>query len=402
MNRIGILENTILDYSWGSTTAIPMLLGKPANPLKPQAELWMGAHPKAPSQISLDGKKISLTELIDAHPKDILGEKAAKRFNGKLPFLFKVLAAEKPLSIQAHPNLSQAKAGFKRENALGIPLSAPNRNYKDDNHKPEIICALTRFWALNGFRKISETLSLAGPVCPEGLREIFEILKEHPDPLGLKTFFKELITIDTGQRQKIIDEAVRNAGSLSGRDPVYEWMTKLYEEYSNDMGVFSPLYMNLVCLEPGQAMSLPAGEIHAYLQGMGIELMANSDNVLRGGLTPKHVDVTELLNILGFEERTIDILAPESRTDSEEVYMTNVEEFVLSVIHVREDKIYRSERKRSAEILLCTYGRAEIACTETGENIAMPKGRSVIVPSELKQYTVKGNAVLYKAACPII
>ncbi len=159
MKTIGILKNTVQDYAWGSLTAIPELLGQPATG-SPQAELWMGAHPKAPSQVYHDGKWESLLQVIESHPEDVLGKEAAEKFGGKLPYLFKVLAAAKPLSIQAHPNSRQAKEGFARENRLGISLMASNRNYKDDNHKPECICALTRFWGMNGFRGIPEIVRI--------------------------------------------------------------------------------------------------------------------------------------------------------------------------------------------------------------------------------------------------
>ena len=168
MKTIGILKNTVQDYAWGSLTAIPELLGQPATG-SPQAELWMGAHPKAPSQVYHDGKWESLLQVIEAHPADVLGKEAAEKFGGKLPYLFKVLAAAKPLSIQAHPNSHQAKEGFARENRLGISLMASNRNYKDDNHKPECICALTRFWGMNGFRRIPEITKYLGSLCRDVL-----------------------------------------------------------------------------------------------------------------------------------------------------------------------------------------------------------------------------------------
>jgi mannose-6-phosphate isomerase len=163
-----------------SYTAIPELLGNDSPANTPQAELWMGAHPKAPSKLKCNGKWRSLLELIDKNPRGILGEKVAQKFKNRLPYLFKVLAAGKPLSIQAHPSLGQAKEGFERENRLGIPLDAPNRNYKDDNHKPECICALSAFWALNGFRKISAMISLLDKICPPGLTKELDLLRRKP------------------------------------------------------------------------------------------------------------------------------------------------------------------------------------------------------------------------------
>jgi len=302
MTGICLLENTIQEYAWGSYTAIPELLGNDSPANTPQAELWMGAHPKAPSRVKCNGKWISLLELIDSNSQDILGKKVAQRFKNRLPYLFKVLAAAKPLSIQAHPSIDQACRGFDRENRLGIPLDAPNRNYKDDNHKPECICALTSFWALNGFRKASDMISLMGKICPSGLKKDFDMFRQQPNSRGLKKFFKAMMIMDQTPQHQVISDVVKNADRLKDKNAAYQWIIDLHEEYPSDIGILSPIILNLICLEPGQAMFLPSGTLHAYLDGVGIELMANSDNVLRGGLTPKHVDVKELLNVLNFEE----------------------------------------------------------------------------------------------------
>jgi len=285
MKTIGLLKNTIQEYAWGSYTAIPELLGCESPAQAPQAELWLGAHPKAPSMVNCNGRWVSLLELIEQSPEDILGEKVAQRFDNRLPYLFKVLAAAKPLSIQAHPSRTQAKQGFARENRLRIPLDAANRNYKDDNHKPECICALTPFWALNGFRNISDILSLLEKTCHQGLETEITNLREKPDSQGLKRFFHELMTMEPPRQKQVINDALSYAQKHIQEDKVFEWMIHLHNEYPADIGVFAPVILNLICLEPGQAMFLPSGEMHAYLDGVGIELMANSDNVLRGGLT---------------------------------------------------------------------------------------------------------------------
>ena len=189
MTGICLLENTIQEYAWGSYTAISDLLGNDSPANTPQAELWMGAHPKAPSKVRCNGKWISLLELIDKNSHDILGKKVAQRFKNRLPYLFKVLAAAKPLSIQAHPSLDQASEGFDRENRLGIPLDAPNRNYKDDNHKPECICALTFFWALNGFRKISRHDFPYGQNMPAGFKKRFRYVSATAEFRRIKRIF---------------------------------------------------------------------------------------------------------------------------------------------------------------------------------------------------------------------
>ena len=401
MRRIGLLVNTIQEYAWGSFTAIPELTGKPSPSETPQAELWMGAHPKASSMVNMDGKWVSLISALENDPVEILGKSVAKRFGNRLPYLFKVLAAAQPLSIQAHPNLSQAKEGYGRENKLEIPIDASNRNYKDDMHKPECICALTPFWALNGFRSIREILSGMKKICPNGLEQELEEFQHQPDSAGLKRFFKTLLTMDSVRKQQIIEEIRQNARRWMEDDPVFKWVTTLYQDYPSDIGILSPVILNLICLAPGQAMFLQAGELHAYLDGLGIELMANSDNVLRGGLTPKHVDVPELLTVLNFEEREIEILLPMEKKAGERIYGSPAEEFVLSVISLKQGMIYKSPGERSVEILLCTAGSGTIF--EPGGDDAVPlnKGTSVIIPAAVKGYQIEGGVTLYKAAVPI-
>lgn len=401
MTGICLLKNTIQEYAWGSYTAIPELLGHDSPAGIPQAELWMGAHPKASSMIKCNGEWRFLLELIEENPQDILGTKVAEKFENRLPYLFKVLAAAKPLSIQAHPSLSQAKEGFERENRLGIPLNAINRNYKDANHKPECICALTPFWVLNGFRKITDIVSLMDKICPQTLKTEIEYLHRQSDSRGLKTFFKTLMTMDRLSQQRIVDEAIKNAAQKKDEDRAYQWMIDLHKEYPSDIGVFSPVILNLIRLEPGQAMFLPAGELHAYLDGVGIELMANSDNVLRGGLTPKHVDVKELLKVLNFKERKVNILSMESVDPCELRYESFAEEFFLSVITVKTDTDYYSHGERCVEILLCTEGNAVIKDLANNNSIVINKGRSILIPANVGKYCIEGNAVCYKASVPV-
>lgn len=402
MKTIGVLRNTIQEYAWGSHTAISELLGNPGPSKNPQAELWMGAHPKSPSEVYYQNQWISLKELIEKHPIDMLGENTADKYNHQLPYLFKVLAAEKPLSIQAHPNRLQAKEGFERENRLGIPLDAAYRNYKDIHHKPECICALTPFWALCGFRPVNEISALIAKICPNSLRSEQQYLRENPNPEGLRFFFTELMKMGQERRKAVVDMAVRHALTFSENNDIFQWMIKLYDVYPDDIGVFSPVLLNLICLEPGEAMFLPAGELHAYLNGVGIELMANSDNVLRGGLTPKHVDVNELLNVLTFETHGIKLLTPHPAEGAEAIYESSAEEFVLSVITVGGKTTYIAPTNRSIEILLCTEGEAKVfedAEITTGlPAISVSKGSSFVIPAAVKDYTIKGNAVFYKAS----
>jgi len=393
MNRICKLENTIQDYAWGSHTAIADLMGLPSPSAQPQAELWMGSHPKAPSRVLLDGQRRSLADVIAESPAEVLGERTAERFGGKLPFLYKVLAAGQPLSIQAHPTLEQARRGFARENEQCVPLDAPNRNYKDDNHKPEIICALTPFWAINGFRPIGDVLSTFRRIAPEELSGEIEALAARPNSDGLARFFGAVLTMDKERQASAVAQAVDFARGREGEDPMWDWIVKLNEQYPGDVGVLSPVLLNVVLLEPGQAMLSHAGQLHAYLDGLGIELMANSDNVLRGGLTPKHVDVPELLDVLTFAETKIDLLAP----DPEGVYASDVDEFRLSVITVGGDKPFNGGQDHGVEIWICTSGEASV----TGDaDLTVTKGTSFIVPAAAPPYQVAGDATLYRASVP--
>jgi mannose-6-phosphate isomerase len=401
MRTIGLLKNTIQEYAWGSHTAISELLGDGERSERPQAELWMGAHPKASSLVKCGEQWIPLLELIERQPEAILGEKVADTYHNKLPYLLKILAAAKPLSIQAHPNLEQARAGFQRENALDVPLDAPNRNYRDPNHKPECLCALTPFWALNGFRAVTDILSYLEQIWPDGSESEWAVLRTGKDSLGLERFFGDLMGLEDERKLRTIKAVIPRAHRLSGKDPVFGWMVALHNMYPVDIGILSPVLFNLICLEPGQAMYLPAGEPHAYLCGVGIELMANSDNVLRGGLTPKHIDVPELMRVLNFKSGSKDILLPVPESDCEYRYPGGADEFALSVLLVKDGRTYDSPVNRSVEILLCTKGRADIEDIGNRNTIQVKKGTSILIPACVKAYTISGNAEIYRAAVPI-
>ena len=404
MKTIGILKNTVQDYAWGSLTAIPELLGQPVTG-SPQAELWMGAHPKAPSQVYHDGRWESLLQVIETHPAEVLGKKAAEKFGKKLPYLFKVLAAAKPLSIQAHPNSHQAKDGFERENRQGISLMSSNRNYKDDNHKPECICALTRFWGMNGFRGIPEITRYLGALCKDVLADEIALIKSQPNSQGLKRLFQSLLTLPAEKKLAAVSSAVSQAGSLMvpedlPSDPVFAWIQRLHAEYPQDLGALFPVLFNLFSLEPGQALYLASGEPHGYLEGVAIELMANSDNVLRGGLTQKYIDVPELINILTFKAQAPAVILPRKCSEVEWVYDTPATEFSLSVISVSPKFYWISPEKRSAEILLCTRGQLVLESGPGADPVLLFKGVSVVVPASLRQYHLSGSGMCYKASVP--
>ncbi|HWM56237.1 MAG TPA: mannose-6-phosphate isomerase, class I [Pseudonocardia sp.] len=331
------LENPVRPYAWGSRTVIAELLGEPVPSPHPQAEMWLGAHPANPSQlVASDGTRVSLLAALAEDAERMLGPVRARHWGGTLPFLLKVLAADEPLSLQAHPSLAQAREGFRREDAAGIPRDANHRNYRDANHKPELMCALTEFHALVGFRDPAETVRLLRALDVPELAGHTELLAAEPGPDGLRALFTTWITLP----QSVLDGLVpalqsgcvrlAGGGGPGGGEFRTEARTvlELSERYPGDAGVLAALLLNRVTLAPGEAVHLPAGNLHAYLSGAGVELMANSDNVLRGGLTPKHMDVPELLRVLDFRAGPPPVSA--GRPDGEWVrYDTPFEEFLL-------------------------------------------------------------------------
>jgi mannose-6-phosphate isomerase len=256
---------------------------------------------------------------------------------------------------------------------------------------------------LKGFRSIASSVELLESFCPHSLTDEIKTIKNK----NLKLFFQSLMELSASRKDAVITESIQNAEKANPPDIIGKWLLKLYRQYPSDIGVISPLFLNLFSLEPGQALFLPAGELHAYLDGMGIELMANSDNVLRGGLTPKHVDIPELLNVLNFVESDINVLMPKPVSDSEELYPVFAEEFQLSAIAVNDSKTYTSLKNRSAEILLCIDGNARVSYkTEPNESVnveilELHKGDSVLIPAAMDSYQINGNAKFYKAGVPL-
>jgi mannose-6-phosphate isomerase len=386
-----LLECTVMPYAWGSRSAIAELTGRPTPTEQPEAELWMGAHPMAPSRVSR-GSSLSLAEVIAKDPERELGVDVAKAFGPRLPFLFKVLAAAEPLSIQAHPSMEQARAGFDEEEKKGIPRDAGNRNYKDASHKPELLCALTPFDALCGFRAIPETIALFDRLGVRALDDKLAPLRKTRDRAGLAETFRLVMTTPELERMPIVD-AVIEACAVGGEPfaKEYAWAARLAALYPGDVGVVSALLLNLIHLEPGDAVYLGAGNLHAYLEGTGVEIMASSDNVLRGGLTKKHVDVPELMKVLDFVDGPIEPLRPRQIDDVERVYETPAREFRLSVLDLKSRAGGVTREMFGPEILLVTSGAATLG----GETIG--RGRAAFVPACLGKYTLDGDAVVYRA-----
>ncbi len=396
IDRIRLLTNPIRDYAWGSHSAIAELQGRPAPTERPEAELWMGAHPNAPSRLCRGEDRERMDAAIARRPRAILGERVAQRYQG-LPFLFKVLAAEQPLSIQAHPDSHRARAGFARENAAGLAPDDPQRSYRDARHKPELVCALSPFLALRGFRAPSETRALLERLEAPGLAALLRCLDEPDAGRGLHRLLETLLRTPPEARRDALDEAVTAARTLAPSEPAFDWVVRLGERYPDDAGVLAPLFLHLVRLEPGEAMYLPPGELHAHLAGTCVEVMANSDNVVRGGLTHKHVDVVELLEIVRFEPGPIEVVRPAPDAHGRLVYATPAAEFELSRLEVQGDT--RSFPASGAEILLCTEG-ALLVRGASGDGVALSRGDSCLVPDAAGGYRLEGSGTLFRASVP--
>jgi mannose-6-phosphate isomerase len=361
----------------------------------------MGAHPAASSEVREDSGWVSLIDWIGRDSEAVLGREAARVFGGELPFLFKVLAAERPLSIQAHPDADQARAGYERENAAGVPLDAPHRSYCDPNAKTELLCALTPFAALCGFRGAEEIVAQADELRAPRLAALLGDLRTHGDRASLERFFGTLLTLEAGERASLVAEVVEAAEGGHGDPQVKGWIRKLAQEHPGDSGVLAPLLLNVLELRPGEALFLPGRELHGYLHGVGVEIMASSDNVLRGGLTSKHVDVAELLAIVRFESRQPEILVARGVGPVESVYDAPAREFALGVLRPREGAAFESAEERSAEILFCAEGKAVVEDPVRGEITPLPRGASVLVSAAVPGYRLLGDATVFRAAVPI-
>lgn len=376
------LDNTVRPYAWGSTTAIPGLLGvEPTG--EPQAEMWMGAHPGAPSRTG----RGPLNEVVAEDPAKELGRAAVAKFGPRLPFLLKLLAAGAPLSLQVHPDLEEAREGYEDEERRGVPIDAPHRNYKDANHKPELICALTEFDGLCGFRAPEETAELLAALDVDSLKPYVDLLRAHPQEAALREVLTAVLSADPDDMARTVTETTAACARLGG---AYAPYADLAHHYPGDPGVIAAMLLNYVRLQPGEALFLGAGIPHAYLNGLGVEIMANSDNVLRCGLTPKHVDVPELLRVVRFEAGDPGVLRPEASPDGEEVYATPIDEFRLSRYVVAEGADPRDLTRGTPQILLCTSGSVR------ADGIDLTPGGSVFVPAGEKA-EVSGSGTIFRA-----
>ena len=377
------LINSVQNYAWGSKTALTELYGLENPQQLPMAELWMGAHPKSSSKIEdASGQIVSLRDVIDENQSALLGDAVAQRF-GELPFLFKVLCAAQPLSIQVHPNKRNSEIGFAKENAAGIPMDAAERNYKDPNHKPELVFALTPFLAMNAFREFSEIVSLLQPVA--GAHTAIAHFLEQPNAGRLSQLFAGLLSMQGEEKSRAL--AILKAALETQQGEPWQTIRLIAEFYPDDSGLFSPLLLNVVKLNPGDAMFLFAETPHAYLQGVALEVMANSDNVLRAGLTPKYIDIPELVANVKFDAKPANqLLTTPVKHGAELDFPIPVDDFAFSLhdLSTQETAI----EQHSAAILFCVEGEAVLSKGE--QRLVLKPGESAFISAEESPVSVSG------------
>jgi mannose-6-phosphate isomerase len=387
------LTSSVRFYPWGSRTVIPELLGQPSPAERPHAELWMGAHPDEPSVLA-DGRP--LDKAIAEEPERLLGRPVVERFGDRLPFLMKVLAADSPLSLQAHPTMEQAQAGFAAEEAAGVRHDDPARTFKDPWHKPELLLALSTFEALCGFRPVEESLHCLAKLQLPELKPTIAALARG----GLQAAIPQLLALSGQRRTHLVDVVARRAaGFVAAHDPefinTYRWAATLADTYPGDPGVVISLMCNHLKLAPGEAVFLPAGNLHAYLSGAGVEVMASSDNVLRGGLTTKHVDLAALIEVLDFSDGRIPVIHPVLGPGGLR-YPVPVEDFDLT--RAQLDEQAGPFTTRGPQVVLCAEGRAVLAGAD--DEVVLERGQSAFVPAGVP-VSARGPAVLYRATTNI-
>ncbi|HEY5183346.1 MAG TPA: mannose-6-phosphate isomerase, class I [Actinomycetes bacterium] len=369
------LDTAVRHYSWGSHTVLPALLGRPEPSDRPWAEIWIGAHPDDPSRLP-DGRTLA----------DVVPD---------LPFLVKLLAAEQPLSIQAHPDRAQATEGFAREEAAGLRRDDPRRNYRDRNHKPELLVALGHTEALCGFRPPAEALRLVRLV-GSPLLERLTVPLAHPDEEhALRETVAAVLGLDGVERDRLVSEVAAACGGHraeagSSDAAALDWVVRLAVSYPGDAGIVAPLLMRLVRLEPGQAVFLESGVLHAYLRGVGVEVQASSDNVLRGGLTAKHVDLDELRRVVRYAARTEPRVWPRPVSDGVEAYDVPVSDFAVWRVEVAGTA--RPVPAVGPAIVVCVAGQVAVG------GVALDPGRAAFLPAGSGPLVVTGTGTCFVTA----
>ena len=389
-----LLEPVTQPYAWGSHTAIAELQGRPAPTASPEAELWMGAHPSAPSGVERDGTRTTLDAVIAADPAGELGAECAARFGGRLPFLLKVLAAEHALSIQVHPSRQQAEAGYRAENERGLAPGDKSRNYVDDWPKPEILCALTPFEVLAGMRTGADAAALLRALA---VRELVPLAAELvTDPAAPARALATILAWPAADRGALVGDVVAACERVAAGGGEYAAAcaaaVRLAGEHPGDLGIIASLLLRHAVLRPGEAVYLPAGGLHAYLHGTGVELLANSDNVVRAGLTAKHIDIPELLRLTD-PTVAVPVIEPRAIGAGVSVYDSPAPEF----------RLYRAELGPGevtlpgtcARVVLCVEGVGALRARSGSLKVA--KGESCYLSAADGGVTASGPAVLFIA-----
>lgn len=405
------MRNPIQPYDWGSTNAIATIQRRSNDGAGPEAELWMGSHPRAPSSVRLgNGEWIELSRLLGGHGRSMIGGFATQLLppgesRPSLPFLVKILAAARALSIQAHPDRGQARQGFEREESSSVPFDAAERNYRDRNHKPELMCALETFYGLRGFRALDDLAGeisglLKHPVPDDGLKPLAQHLSEFvaaPTSESWRSAFTALVSASHRRpcRAHLVAWGMAYAARVAtAGDDAYEdrywWVGELSRQFPGDPGALAPLYLNLFRLEPFQAIFLGPRMLHAYLRGTGVEIMASSDNVLRAGCTTKHVDPAELVRVIDFDGTTATPI--DGRTDSSprwRVYRTVAKEFELAIAGVDEPdvpELFTLAKRGGPAIVLALDGSVRVRGDRS--ELTVEPGRSVLVDHQTERFDV--------------
>lgn len=398
MYRLGGVER---NYEWGSKDAIPWLTSQPVTDM-PVAELWFGTHETGPAELLDEGQ--NLREVIAADPTGTLGHDIQARFGAQLPFMLKLIAPAKPLSLQVHPCLSDAIEGFKREEAAGIAMDDPTRNYRDSNHKPELVFALAKLEAMCGFRAPRRAIELLEGLNCEITERLVAVLQADPTSAGMERAFELLIAGPRSPSAEQVAEvaelcAKRRAAETSPSPRADAIVELLQREYPGDPGVIAALLLNPVTLRAGEALFVPSGTVHAYLSGLAIEIQASSDNVLRAGLTPKHVDITEMLRCVDFVAAPPIRLAPELFGLATEVFYAPVDDFELSITRLRDTHGEQHVRGAGPRIIMCVDGKIKIR-DESGDKQQLKSGQAVFVRADDGNVFARGSGTLVQADVP--
>ncbi|HNS83811.1 MAG: mannose-6-phosphate isomerase, class I [Candidatus Cloacimonas sp.] len=385
-----LIKPSLQNYSWGDTKYLQELIGEQQEIGKPLAEIWFGAHPKAPSLVITEKGEIPMNKLLQDMPENMLGTKQ----NITLPFLLKILAAAEPLSLQVHPDKQTAQNGFRQEEQEGIPLTDLKRSFKDPNHKPELICALTPFIAMCGFRPFEEIIR---NFLILGIAEIwqkFSAFNKNPSKNTLKDLFSQILESDSSQLQEFMHILESKQPELSPKLKFTCQICKhLNEFYPFDSGIVSPLLLNTFTLQPGQAIFLDAGILHSYIQGAGIEIMANSDNVIRGGLTPKFINREILFAITRFETYLPQLIHPHLKINELVSYPTPAEEFYLSRLIL--EGTYILDNLHKPLLVFCFKGSFT-----TEDGFLLERGKAMFISFVERPVTLSGSADLFIASIP--